>query len=120
MTPAPTSGLRQDAYVISLVGVAHAISHFFHLILAPLFPWLKEGFGLSYAELGLLMTVFFAVSGIGQALAGFVVDRVGTRAVLFSGLGLLCWAALLLSQAQNYPMLLAGAMLAGLGNSVFH
>lgn len=115
-----TQSVRQDARVIGLVGLAHGISHFFHLILAPLFPWLKEAFQLSYAELGLLMTVFFVVSGIGQALAGFVVDRVGARAVLFFGVGILGVAALVLSQALNYPMLLAGSMLAGLGNSVFH
>lgn len=119
MSPAPAS-LRQDAQVIGLVGVAHAVSHFFHLILAPLFPWIKESFGLSYAELGLLMTVFFVVSGIGQALAGFLVDRIGARTVLFMGIGLLAIAALVLSQAQNYAMLLAGSMLAGMGNSVFH
>jgi MFS transporter, FSR family, fosmidomycin resistance protein len=119
MTTATVS-FRQDAQVIGLVGVAHGISHFFHLILAPLFPWLKEAFNLSYAELGFLMTVFFIVSGVGQALAGFVVDRVGARNVLFAGVGLLALSALLLSQAQTYPMLLTGSMLAGLGNSVFH
>ncbi|RJG06307.1 MFS transporter [Noviherbaspirillum cavernae] len=120
MSSVAVPSFRQDAQVISLVGIAHGVSHFFHLILAPLFPWLKEAFSLSYAELGLLMTMFFVVSGIGQALAGFVVDRVGARIVLFSGLGLLGTSALVLSQAQNYPMLLAGSMLAGLGNSVFH
>jgi MFS transporter, FSR family, fosmidomycin resistance protein len=120
MTTAAIPTFRQDAQVIGLVGLAHGVSHFFHLILAPLFPWLKEAFNLSYAELGLLMTVFFAVSGIGQALAGFVVDRVGARTVLFSGISFLGASALLLSQAQNYPMLLMGSMLAGLGNSVFH
>lgn len=120
MSTTAVPAFRQDAQVIGLVGIAHGVSHFFHLILAPLFPWLKEAFGLSYAELGFLMTVFFVVSGIGQALAGFVVDRVGARAVLFAGIGLLGLAALLLSQAQNYAMLLAGSMLAGVGNSVFH
>ena len=69
-----TQTLRADAQVIGLVGLGHGTSHFFHLLLAPLFPWLKDAFGLSYAELGLLMTVFFIVSGVGQALAGFVVD----------------------------------------------
>ncbi|WP_136415486.1 MFS transporter [Herbaspirillum sp. ST 5-3] len=120
MTTAAVPNFRQDAQVIGLVGLAHGVSHFFHLILAPLFPWLKEAFSLSYAELGLLMTVFFIVSGVGQALAGFVVDRVGARNVLFAGVGLLGVSALVLSQASNYPMLLAGSMLAGLGNSVFH
>jgi MFS family permease len=90
------------------------------LILAALFPWLKPAFNLSYAELGLLMTVFFVISGIGQALAGFVVDRFGARAVLCSGIALLGLSALALAAAPNYTMLLAGAMLAGVGNSVFH
>ena len=120
MTAATPTSFRQDAHVIGLVGLAHGVSHFFHLILAPLFPWLKDAFSLSYAELGLLMTVFFIVSGIGQALAGFVVDRVGARAVLFFGIACLGVSALALSLAQNYAMLLAGSMLAGLGNSVFH
>lgn len=120
MTTLAIPSLHQDARVIGLVGVAHGVSHFFHLLLAPLFPWLKDAFALSFAELGLLMTVFFVVSASGQAVAGFVVDRVGARTILFSGLGLLGLSALMLSQAQNYPMLLAGAMLAGLGNSVFH
>jgi FSR family fosmidomycin resistance protein-like MFS transporter len=116
----PESGLRRDALVITLVGVAHGISHFFHMILAPLFPWIKEAFQLSYAELGLLMTVFFVVSGVGQALAGFVVDKLGARAVLFFGISCLAVAALVLAASQSYAMLLLGAMLAGLGNSVFH
>ncbi len=112
--------LRNDARVIGLVGVAHGVSHFYHLILAALFPWLKSAFSLSYSQLALLMTVFFVVSGIGQALAGFVVDRVGARRVLFSGMAMLGVSALVLSNAQNYAGLMVGALLAGMGNSIFH
>ncbi|MDB5933944.1 MAG: transporter [Massilia sp.] len=115
-----SASLRQDARVIGLVGVAHGVSHFYHLLLAAVFPWLKPAFGLSYAQLGLLMTVFFIVSGVGQALAGFVVDRVGACRVLIGGLALLGMAALLLAGAQDYPMLLCGSVIAGIGNSVFH
>lgn len=111
---------RRDAQVIGLVGLAHGTSHFYHLALAPLFPWLKDAFALSYSELGLLMTVFFIVSGTGQALAGFVVDRFGALPVLLSGIGLLGLSAIGLAACQNYPMLLFFAGLSGLGNSVFH
>ncbi|PRC91518.1 MFS transporter [Solimicrobium silvestre] len=114
------TSLRQDAKVIGLVGLAHSISHFSHLILAPLFPWIKQAFQLSYAELGWLMSVFFIVSGIGQALAGFVVDKIGALKVLCFGLLCLGCSALVLGYASSYPILLLGAMLAGLGNSVFH
>lgn len=115
-----TSLLRQDARVIGLVGLAHGTSHFYHVILAALIPWLKPEFNLSYAELGLLMTVFFTVSGVGQAMAGFIVDRYSARAVLFGGIGLLGLSAVMLSSAHSYAQLMLGAFLAGCGNSVFH
>ena len=115
-----TTLLRQDARVIALVGLAHGTSHFYHVMLAALIPWLKPEFGLSYSELGLLMTIFFVVSGVGQAMAGFVVDRLGARTVLFSGIALLGLSAVLLSGAHSYVQLMLGAFLAGCGNSVFH
>ena len=118
-TPAAAS-FRQDATVISLVGFAHGTSHFFHFVMPPLFPWLMRDFGLNFTQVGAAMTVFFVVSGIGQAAAGFVVDRVGALRVLYGGVGLLSVAALGLASAQNYAMLLVAAGLAGLGNSVFH
>ena len=111
---------RRDAEVIGLIGFAHGVSHFFHLILAPLFPLLKVEFGVSYAELGLLMSVFFVVSGTGQTLAGFVVDRIGPRPVLFAGTAMFGIAALGLASAQHFAQLLFFAGIAGLGNSVFH
>ena len=118
--PLNATPFRRDAQVIGLVGVAHGTSHFFHLILAPLFPWIKDAFGLSYAELGFLMTVFFIVSGVGQFLAGFLVDRYGALQVLFGGMALLGFSALGLAMSSSYLMLMFFAGVAGLGNSIFH
>lgn len=111
---------RKEVEVIGLVGLAHSTSHFFHLIVAPLFPWLKTAFGLSYAELGLLMTVFFVVSTMVQATAGFWVDHSGARPVLLTGVALLGLSALVLGFAPNYWVLLLGTAIAGMGNGVFH
>ena len=119
--PAPSSPpWRQDAALIGLVGLGHGVSHFSHLLLAPLFPWLKDAFGVSYAELGLLMTVFFTVSCGVQAAAGFWVDRVGPRPVLFSGLALILLATLGYAASTSYAMLVACSVVAGAGNGVFH
>ena len=109
-----------DVRVISLISLAHGSSHFFHLVLPPMFPWLKDAFALSYAELGLLMSVFFVVSCIAQATSGFLVDRIGARPVLFGGIGLLILAALVYSQSNGYAMLILGAVIAGCGNGIFH
>jgi FSR family fosmidomycin resistance protein-like MFS transporter len=111
---------RDDVAVIGLVGVAHAGSHFSHLLLPLMFPVFISTFGLSYSELGFLMTVFFAVSGIGQASAGFLVDRLGARPVLFSALLLMAAGCVAVSVSTNYAGLMLGAALLGLGNCSFH
>ena len=117
---APAPPARQDAKLIGLVGVAHLISHFSQLLLAPLFPWLKDAFNASYAELGLLLSIFFVVSCAVQALSGFVVDRFGPRPVLFAGLALLGFAAFGFAASHGYWTLALFSVVAGIGNGVFH
>jgi len=116
-TPVP---LKRDASIIGLVGLAHASSHFGHLLLPLLFPVFLKEFGLSYSQLGLLMTIFFVVSGVGQACAGFVVDRVGARPLMFVALGIFALACGFASLVTGYVGLMLVAALAGLGNATFH
>ena len=120
MTDALKMRRASDVRVVGLISLAHGSSHFFHLILPPMFPWLKAEFGFNYAELGLLMTIFFVASCIVQAASGFLVDRIGARPVLFAGVGLLALAALTYSQSNGYAMLVLGAVIAGCGNGIFH
>ena len=112
--------LRPDAEVIGLVGIAHLISHFSQLLLAPLFPWLKTEFGASYTELAFLLTLFFVVSCAAQAASGFVVDKFGPRPVLFAGLALIGIAAFGYALSTSYWMLAGAAVIGGIGNGVFH
>ncbi len=111
---------RDDAAVIGLVGVAHASSHFSHLLLPLMFPVFMSTFGLSFSELGFLMSVFFVVSGMGQASAGFVVDRFGARPVLFGSILVLASGCFAVSVADSYAGLMMGAALLGMGNCSFH
>lgn len=117
-TAAPA--MRQDVRTISLVSVAHAISHFFQILVPPLFPLIKDDLGISYTALGFVLGLYFFVSGIFQTLAGFAVDRFGARRVLTLGLAFCVAGAVLAGLAQNYEMLIAAALIGGLGNSVFH
>lgn len=116
---APPS-LRRDVRIIGLIGTAHFFSHFFQLTLPPLFPLLKDVFGVPYVALGLAVSVFYGGSGIGQTLSGFLVDRVGALRVLMAGMGVLAGAIALAGLVPSYWFLLPVALLAGLGNSVFH
>jgi len=110
----------QDLRVIGLVGSVHATSHFFQLVLPPLFPLLKDAFGVGYAELGILVTLFYGASGLSQTAAGFAVDRFGARAVLMAGIGLFASAILLIGVAGSFWPMVPLIVVAGIGNSVFH
>ena len=124
MTSATPSAVRfvarRDARVIGVVGVAHGLSHFFQLVLPPLFPLLRAEFGVSYATLGALVSVFYVASGLCQFGAGFAVDRFGARPVLLGGLGLLAGGTLLAGFVPGIVWLFPLAALMGIGNGVFH
>lgn len=117
---APEATFRAEATTISVVSLAHGTSHFFQLLLPPLFPWLATEFSLSFAQLGSLASLFYLVSALGQAAAGFIVDRVGARVVMFGGLTLFAIAALTAAMADGYALLVVASILLGIGNSPFH
>ena len=109
-----------DIRLIAGVSAAHFVSHYYILVLPPLFAFIKAEYDVSYTELGLAFTVFNAVSAVLQTPAGFLVDRVNARLVLVAGL--LCGAAGLAvaSVVNSYWVLIAMFGLMGLGNTVYH
>lgn len=115
----PTS-LRRDARVIGLVGLGHGVSHFFQLALPPLFPMLRAEFDVSWTLLGALIGVFYAASGVMQFVSGFLVDRLGARRVLLTGMALLAGSTILAAFIPGIGWLFPIVILMGLGNGVFH
>ncbi len=106
--------------LIAGVSAAHFVSHYYILVLPPLFAFVRADYGVSYTQIGLVLTVFNAVSAVLQTPAGFLVDRVNARLVLVAGL--LCGAlGLAVASAVNsYWMLVAMFGLMGIGNTVYH
>jgi len=100
--------------------VAHGCSHFYQLVLPPLFPFITASLGIGFEEAGLLIACFYAASGLAQTPSGFLVDRFGARRVLLSGLGLAATSVTLMSLMPTFWAAIPLVVLAGLGNSVFH
>jgi MFS family permease len=109
-----------DARVMTLVGAAHFVSHYYILVLPPLFPLIRDAFAVSYVELGAALTAFNVISAAMQTPAGFLVDRVSARAVLVGGLVLGAGALALASLAASFWMFVAMFALLGLANTVYH
>lgn len=109
-----------ESRLIAAVCAAHLMSHYYMLLLAPLFAFVREDFQVSYTELALALTVFNVVSGVLQTPIGFIVDRFGARFVLIAGLAVASVAYAVAGLANSYWVFVAMYGLAGLGNTVFH
>ena len=113
-------GWQRDAKVISIVAIAHFVSHVHIMLLPPIFLLVKDHFDASYAEIAFAITAYNVMSALLQTPAGFLVDRIGARVMLTGGLILsgvaICVAALL----PGYWFFLIGYALLGVANTVYH
>jgi MFS family permease len=105
---------------LSLVALAHWVSHFHMLVLPMLFPFLKAQLGVGYVELGFAMTVFAVTTALVQTPVGYIVDHVGARKILLAGLTLGGLSLVTLGLHLSYPSLIACAVLLGIANAVYH
>src|SRR3546814_6526212 len=100
--------------------LAHFFSHFYILLLPPLFPVLKDAFGVSYVELGMLVMAFSAATRVSQIGFGYLVDKVGAKGILIAGLALEGLAFLLIGLWGSYWAVMAMMVVAGIANGVYH
>src|SRR6266851_1938607 len=112
--------LGRDVAIVGTISAAHFCSHFYQFTIPLLFPRIQAEYGVGFTELGLIITVFYAASGLAQTAAGFLVDHVGPARVLAAGLGLLAASMALVALVPSFWLIYPAAALAGLGNSVFH
>jgi len=113
-------GSTRELRTLAVISTVHLVSHYYWLAFAPMMPALRDLLNVSYTELGLAITVMNAVSAVTQAPTGFIVDRYGPRLLLFIGVLIGSAGFILIGLVPTYPMLIAGAVLIGLGNAVYH
>src|SRR6266567_4072002 len=106
--------------LIGSVCFAHFVSHVYIMLLAPVFIFVREDYGVSYTELGFAYIAFNVVSTSLQTPAGFLVDRVSPRLVLIAGLLLGASAFAIAGLADSFWVFVAMFAVAGLGNTVYH
>jgi MFS transporter, FSR family, fosmidomycin resistance protein len=109
-----------DGRVIAVIGAVHFVSHYYILLLPPLFVFVKAEYGVSYTELGFALAAFNVISAVLQTPAGFLVDRISARLVLMAGLLLGAGAFAVAGLVDSFWVLVVMFAVAGLGNTVYH
>lgn len=118
---ASVSGVtRREVQVVGLISLAHFLSHFYMICLAPLYPLMQPELGITWSGIGISIAAFAICTGVLQTPCGFLVDRVGGRVVLICGLFLLAGSMAMVGFVTELWQLIALMALAGVGNSVFH
>jgi hypothetical protein len=106
--------------VVAPVCAAHFLSHYYMIMLAPLFAFVRADYGVSYTDLALALTAFNVVSAVLQTPAGFLVDRIGARVVLIAGVALGAAAFAVAGIVHSFVVFIAMYAVAGLGNTAYH
>ncbi len=112
--------LSRSTRVNILIGNGHFLSHFYQLCLPPLFLVWQAAFRVSFAELGLAVTLMSGTTALLQTPIGFLVDRHGARPFLIGGALLMSLALAAMGLATSFWQILVLAPLSGMGNAVFH
>jgi FSR family fosmidomycin resistance protein-like MFS transporter len=118
--PLPSTPRSAETRLVTSICFAHFVSHYYILLLAPLFIFIREDYGVTYTELGLALTVFNVVSTVGQTPVGFLVDRWNARYMLVAGLLVGAAAFAIAGLVNSFWVFVAMFAVAGLGNTVYH
>ena len=114
---------RASATAFPILGAAafcHMLNDMMQALLPAVYPILRGGFDLSFTQIGLLTLVYQMTASIFQPFIGFYTDQKPQPYSLPAAMGSSLLGLLTLAFATNYPMLLLGGALLGLGSSIFH
>ena len=120
-TGRPLAGPARTTWpILMAISLSHMINDVMQSMLAAIYPLLRVEFSLSYAQIGIMTFAFQVTASLLQPLIGIVTDRHPQPRSLSLGMASTFCGVLLLAFASSYGMLLAGAMMIGIGSAVFH
>lgn len=104
-----------------LITMGHALTHWYPATFYLLLPIIGKELGLSFSQIGFIMTCQYIAAAVANVPAGIVVDTVGRKGLLMAvSLFWVGFPYLLMSFTHSYLMLLMCVMLVGVGNSLWH
>ena len=115
--PAPARASRE----LWLITIGHGLTHWYPATFYLLLPLIGAELGLSYSQIGLIMTCQYIASAVANVPGGVLVDTVGRKGLLMAvSLFWVGFPYLLMGFTHSYLMLLSCVALVGFGNSLWH
>jgi FSR family fosmidomycin resistance protein-like MFS transporter len=112
---------RRSFQEVWVVSIGHALTHWYPATFYLLLPLIGAELGLSYSQIGSILTFQFAAGAISNVPGGIFVDTVGRKGLLMAVA--LFWIGipyLMMGFSHAYWMMLTCATLLGIGNNLWH
>ncbi|MFJ7140475.1 MFS transporter [Pseudomonas protegens] len=106
--------------IIGAVALAHLINDLIQAVLPAIYPMLKDNYGLTFTQVGLITLTFQLTASLLQPWVGFYTDRRPLPFLLPAGMICTLIGIMMMSQVGSFPLILLAAALIGIGSSTFH
>jgi MFS transporter, FSR family, fosmidomycin resistance protein len=106
--------------ILFALSLCHLLNDAIQALLPAIYPLLKESFGLSFTQIGLITLTFQMVGSVFQPVIGFYTDRHPKPYSLVVGMGITLTGVVALALAPSYYAVLLAAAMVGLGSAIFH
>ena len=106
--------------IILALSFSHFLNDTMQSLVPALYPMLKDSYGLSFAQIGLITLTMQVTSSLLQPMVGLFADHRPQPYSLAVGMGVTFIGLLLLASADSFLVLLPAAALVGTGSAVFH
>jgi MFS family permease len=106
--------------VLVFTSLAHSLDHSYVLVFSILMPLIMAEFNMSFAEIGVIASVFGFLFGLNAIPAGFLSDRIGSRKVAALSMILCAGSAVLVGLAWDKTVLALFFVVMGIGAGLYH
>lgn len=106
--------------ILFTIGTCHLLNDMIQSVIPAIYPLLKEKFGFTFAQIGIITLVFQLTSSVLQPFVGRYADRHPQPYSLATGMCFTLTGLIALAFAPNFLLLLLSVALIGCGSSVFH
>ena len=106
--------------VLLMVSLGHLLNDMFQAVIPAIYPMIKESLGLSFMQIGAITLTNQITSSLLQPMVGYFSDKHPRPYGLVVGMCFTMTGLLLLSMAENFPLVLLSVAFVGVGSSVLH
>jgi MFS family permease len=120
--PGPADAATAKSFKeVWLISLGHSLTHWYPATFYLLLPIIGAELGLSFSQIGLIMTCQYLAGAVANVPGGVLVDTVGRKGLLMAvSLFWVGFPYLLMGFSHSYVMLLLCVMMVGIGNSLWH